>query len=144
MTSITLPIGDRNSPYQRLATLLLLPIVLLNGQTTNPLELIKQPTPAANERIAYDKEPLQFGELRLPDGAGPFPVAILVHGGCWSAKLGNLPESVTSFELLRPVAAALGERGARLVEYRVPPFGKYGRWLARHLSGYKQSNGPSA
>jgi acetyl esterase/lipase len=120
MPSISLPIGDRNSAYQRLATLLLLPIVLLNGQTTNPLELIKQPTPPANERIAYDKEPLQFGELRLPDGAGPFPIAILIHGGCWSAKLGNLPESVTSFELLRPVAAALAKEGMASwnIEYR--------------------------
>jgi acetyl esterase/lipase len=111
---------DWNSAYQRLATLLLFPIVLLNGQTTNPLELIKQVTPPANERIAYDKEPLQFGELRLPDGAGPFPIAILVHGGCWSAKVGNLPESVTSFELLRPIAAALAKAGIASwnIEYR--------------------------
>lgn len=117
---MSLPIGDRNSAYQRLATLLLFPIVLLNGQTTNPLELIKQPTPRANERIAYDKEPLQFGELRLPDGAGPFPIAILIHGGCWSAKLGTLPESVTSFELLRPFAATLAKGGIASwnIEYR--------------------------
>ena len=120
MPSISLPIGDRHSAYQRLATLLLFPIVLLNGQTTNPLELITQATPPANERIAYDKEPLQFGELRLPDGAGPFPTAILVHGGCWSAKLGNIPESVTSFELLRPIAAALAKAGIASwnIEYR--------------------------
>ena len=64
-----MPIGDRNSAYQLLATLLLFPIVLLSGQTTNPVELIKQATPPANERIPYDKEPLLFGELRLPDGA---------------------------------------------------------------------------
>ena len=120
MPFISQPIGDLDSAYQRLATLLLFPIVLLNGQTTNPLELIKQAIPPANERIAYDKEPLQFGELRLPDGAGPFPIAILVHGGCWSAKLGNTPESVTSFELLRPIAAALAKGGIASwnIEYR--------------------------
>lgn len=120
MTFTSLPIGDRNVAYQRLAPLLLFPVVLLNGQTTNPLELIKQATPPANQRIAYDKEPLQFGELRLPDGAGPFPIAILVHGGCWSAKLGNIPESVTSFELLRPIAAALAKAGIASwnIEYR--------------------------
>jgi len=44
--------------------LLFLPFVLLHGQTTNPLELIKQPTPPAKERIAYGKDSLQFGELR--------------------------------------------------------------------------------
>jgi acetyl esterase/lipase len=99
---------------------MLLPICLLQGQTTNPLELIKQATPPANERLPYGKSPLQFGELRLPSGTGLFPVAILVHGGCWAAKLGNLPETVTSFELLRPIAAALATAGIATwnVEYR--------------------------
>ena len=36
-------------------------------------------------RFAYGDAPFQFGELRLPDGAGPHPVAIVVHGGCWLA-----------------------------------------------------------
>lgn len=34
-------------------------------------------------RISYGNAPLQFGELLLPDGDGPFPVAVLIHGGCW-------------------------------------------------------------
>jgi acetyl esterase/lipase len=104
--------------YSTLLTLLL--PAALNAQTTNPLELLQQPTPMANDRIAYGKDPLQFGELRLPDGPGPFPVAMLVHGGCWSAKLGKLPEAVTSFELLRPIAAALAKAGIASwnVEYR--------------------------
>src|SRR4051794_2206369 len=120
MRFVKLPVGLWNAAYQRLAALLLFPVVLLNGQTTSPLELIKQVTPPANERIAYDKEPLQFGELRLPDGAGPFPIAILIHGGGWAAKLGNLPEPVTSFELLRPIAAALAKQGIASwnIEYR--------------------------
>lgn len=116
----SLPDTAQNSAYQRLAALMLLPICLLQGQTTNPLELIKQATPPANERLPYGKSPLQFGELRLPSGTGPSPVAILVHGGCWAAKLGNLPETVTSFELLRPIAAALATAGIATwnVEYR--------------------------
>jgi acetyl esterase/lipase len=92
-----------------------------NGQTTtNPLDLIKQPTPPATERLPYGKDQMQFGELRLPAGKGPFPVAILVHGGCWEVKVGNLPEAVTSFELLRPIAAALAKAGIASwnVEYR--------------------------
>ena len=40
----------------------------------------------AGQRIAYGKAPLQFGELSLPPGAGPFPVILLVHGGCWLAE----------------------------------------------------------
>ena len=56
----------------------------------------------------------------MPEGDGPFPVAILVHGGCWSVKVGDLPESVTSFELLRPIAAALAKEGIASwnIEYR--------------------------
>ncbi|MDR3703789.1 MAG: alpha/beta hydrolase [Candidatus Sulfopaludibacter sp.] len=100
--------------------ILLLPMGLLRGQTTNPLELIKQATPTASDRLAYGKNPLQVGELRLPTGTGPFPVAILVHGGCWEVKINKLPESVTSFELLRPIAAALATAGIASwnVEYR--------------------------
>ncbi len=89
---------------------------------TNPLELIKQPTPPANERILYGSDPLQFAALRLPPGpgAGPFPVAVLVHGGCWSRTIKGLPENVTSYELLRPMAAALAEAGIANwnIEYR--------------------------
>jgi acetyl esterase/lipase len=116
----TLPGGARNSAYQRLAALMLLPMCLLQGQTTNPMELVKQATPPASERLRYGKSPLQFGELRLPAGSGPFPVAILVHGGCWAFKLPSLPENVTSFELLRPIAAALATAGIASwnVEYR--------------------------
>ena len=28
---------------------------------------------------------MQFGELRLPEGEGPFPVVVIIHGGCWMA-----------------------------------------------------------
>ncbi|MDB5893155.1 MAG: hypothetical protein JWQ88_686 [Rhodoferax sp.] len=44
------------------------------------------PLPAAvppEHRIAYGPAPEQFGELRLPPGAGPHPVILLIHGGCW-------------------------------------------------------------
>lgn len=33
--------------------------------------------------------PYEVGELRLPKGKGPFPVAMLVHGGCWTADMGS-------------------------------------------------------
>jgi acetyl esterase/lipase len=47
--------------------------------------------PQPQQRIAYGTEPQQFGELWLPPaerfGAGPHPVVLLVHGGCWMAEL---------------------------------------------------------
>ena len=36
-------------------------------------------------RLAYGREPLQFGDLRLPPGDGPFPLVVTVHGGYWQA-----------------------------------------------------------
>jgi acetyl esterase/lipase len=41
--------------------------------------------PPADARIAYGKGPQQFGDLRVPKGAGPFPAAIVIHGGYWRA-----------------------------------------------------------
>jgi acetyl esterase/lipase len=38
------------------------------------------------ERIAYGPDPLQFGELSVPPGAGPHPIVVNVHGGVWLAE----------------------------------------------------------
>jgi acetyl esterase/lipase len=46
-------------------------------------ELLATPLPPADARLAYGGDSLQFGELRIPTGAGPFPVAVIIHGGCW-------------------------------------------------------------
>ncbi|WP_440846177.1 alpha/beta hydrolase family protein [Sphingomonas sp. 22176] len=61
----------------------------------------------------YGADPLQRGELRLPQGKGPFPVAVLVHGGCWSATQGDLRDTA-------PLAAALAARGIATwnIDYR--------------------------
>lgn len=44
------------------------------------------PTPAPDHRESYGSDPLQFGELRLPEGPGPHPVAVFIHGGCWRSE----------------------------------------------------------
>ncbi|MCP4901030.1 MAG: alpha/beta hydrolase [bacterium] len=62
---------------------------------------LEQPQPAV--RLSYGDDPFQFGELRLPAGEGPFPVVVVVHGGCW------LSDFDTSH--IRPFAAALSEAG---------------------------------
>ncbi|MEE4273742.1 MAG: alpha/beta hydrolase [Thermoanaerobaculales bacterium] len=48
-------------------------------------EALSLPQPAADRRCSYGPDELNFGELRVPDGAGPFPVVIVIHGGCWLA-----------------------------------------------------------
>ncbi len=67
----------------------------------------------ADTRIAYGADPLQFGELWLPQGRGPHPVAVLIHGGCWRADLPGL-------ELMDYMAADLRDRGYAVwnIEYR--------------------------
>jgi acetyl esterase/lipase len=92
--------------------------------TTDPYTVLNQQTPPATH-IAYGPDPLEFGELSLPQLTGPatgtnFPVAIILHGGCWRATLGGLPPEMTSHDLLRPLAAALNQQGIATwnVEYR--------------------------
>lgn len=46
-------------------------------------EVERMPLPEPGQKITYGSAPQQFGELRLPPGAGPFPVAVILHGGCW-------------------------------------------------------------
>jgi pimeloyl-ACP methyl ester carboxylesterase len=61
--------------------------------------LTDRPPTAADARIAYGPEPLQFGDLRVPSGDGPFPLALVLHGGYWQATynlihLGHLCEAL--------------------------------------------------
>ena len=48
--------------------------------------LSELPNPKPTARIPYGDDPLQFGDLRLPPGAGPHPVVVVIHGGCWRAQ----------------------------------------------------------
>ncbi|MEP7242719.1 MAG: alpha/beta hydrolase [Gammaproteobacteria bacterium] len=41
---------------------------------------------AADHRIPYGKDPLQFGDLYLPKAGGKHPLVVLVHGGCWMSR----------------------------------------------------------
>src|SRR4051812_26068466 len=59
------------------------PHASLDAKTLSWSELGSMPLPAAGERITYGKGPQQFGELRVPKGDGPFPVMVVIHGGCW-------------------------------------------------------------
>ncbi len=74
--------------------------------------LSAMPLPAPGERIAYGDGPQQFGELRLPKGEGPFPVIVLIHGGCW--------QSAFDYVYFTRLAAWLTERGVATwtIEYR--------------------------
>lgn len=70
------------------------------------------PLPEPGERIPYGDGPQQFGELRMPKGEGPFPVIVLIHGGCW--------QSAFDFVYMTRLAAWLTDRGVATwtIEYR--------------------------
>lgn len=63
-------------------------------------------------KLAYAPGEFQFGELFLPHKPGPYPVAILIHGGYWRARYG--------LDLMNGLAENLAGRGiaAWNIEYR--------------------------
>jgi acetyl esterase/lipase len=69
--------------------------------------------PAPDATLRYGAAPSQYAELFVPPGKGPFPVAVLVHGGCWTKAFGGITQ-------LRNMAGALAARGIAVwnVEYR--------------------------
>ena len=73
---------------------------------------MRQKQPTSPLRLAYDTGEWQFGELSLPETAGPHPVAILIHGGYWRARYG--------LDLMYELATDLAARGIASwnIEYR--------------------------
>jgi acetyl esterase/lipase len=84
------------------------------GWSSAPLSpsILDLPSPPADARIRYGTAPQQFGDLRLPPGAPPYPVVIVIHGGFWRAAYG--------LEHIGHLCAALARAGAATwsLEYR--------------------------
>lgn len=58
-----------------------------SAQATDQLtwpEFLARPRPAPDHVIRYGDRPAQVVDLYLPQGAGPHPVVLMIHGGCWS------------------------------------------------------------
>ncbi len=92
------PLAAQDAPRSRLA---------------RPADIDRLPVRNAGTRIAYGTDSLQFGELRMPQGSGPFPVAIVIHGGCWYSPYANVRNAA-------PLADALASAGIATwnIEYR--------------------------
>ncbi|MFL5298187.1 MAG: alpha/beta hydrolase [Phenylobacterium sp.] len=53
-------------------------------------DLLGRPAPKATASIPYGADPLQVAEVWRPDGKGPFPTVLMIHGGCWRSGVADL------------------------------------------------------
>jgi len=95
-----------------LAALFLIIITHIFAQHMTVKDLTAIPPTPADHVIPYGKDPLQFGQLRLPEGGGLHPVIIVIHGGCWLAEY--------DLQHISPLATALTKEGFATwsLEYR--------------------------
>jgi acetyl esterase/lipase len=52
-------------------------------------DLLERPRPEPSSTIPYGEDPLQVVDLWLPEGNGPHPVVLMVHGGCWQTEIAD-------------------------------------------------------
>jgi len=101
----------------RFATLALLasaaPCHATIAQRLRPRDVDALPSRAADHRIAYGTDSLQFGDLRLPNGPTPYPLVIVIHGGCWVSHFASLQNTAALSDALRDAGVATWN-----VEYR--------------------------
>jgi len=86
---------------------LLASITASAASAADPVELsafIALARPEPTLQVRYGAEPTQGIDIFLPAGPSPHPVAILIHGGCWSTVTAGR-------EQLRRLGADLAERG---------------------------------
>jgi acetyl esterase/lipase len=83
------------------------------GQALRPRDVDGLPSKPADARVPYGNDPLQFGDLRLPTGKGPFPVAVVIHGGCWISTFATLQNTAAFADALRDAGVATWN-----IEYR--------------------------
>jgi len=99
--------------YLRIAISVTLTTQILSAQQLGPRDIDALPASTPNVMQKYGPNALQFGELRLPPGKGPFPVVIVIHGGCWTKGLATTRNTA-------PIASDLTKSGVATwnIEYR--------------------------
>lgn len=76
-------------------------------------DLTARPRPKATAVVHYGPDPLQVAEVWRPDGKGPFPTVLMIHGGCWRNGTADL-------HIMDLAAEDLRRRGIAVwnIEYR--------------------------
>src|SRR5262249_20277129 len=84
-------------------------VISCAGQGQSSRDILTRAVMPADHRLPYGPNEYQFGDLRLPKGSkaarvdGPYPVAIVIHGGCWMSEYG--------LSYMSHLSAALAEAG---------------------------------
>lgn len=106
--------GNRVLRWSHAVVVCLLAATAVSAQGRfGPRDVDALPSSAPALVARYGTHALAFGELRIPSGTGPFPVAVVIHGGCWTVGFATLKNTA-------PLASALTEAGVATwnIEYR--------------------------
>jgi len=71
--------------------------------------------------LRYADHPRGFAELRLPQGQGPFPLAVIFHGGCWKT-------GIASQAYMAPLATRWQQLGIATLNVDYREVGDGGGW----------------
>lgn len=71
--------------------------------------------------LRYAAHPRGFAELRLPEGKGPFPLAVIYHGGCWKT-------GIASQAYMAPLATRWQQAGIATLNVDYREVGDGGGW----------------
>jgi acetyl esterase/lipase len=52
-------------------------------------DLLKRERPEPSETVRYGGDQMQVVDLWLPEGRGPHPTVLMVHGGCWQTGIAD-------------------------------------------------------
>ncbi|MFN3944754.1 MAG: alpha/beta hydrolase family protein [Allosphingosinicella sp.] len=76
-------------------------------------DLLERPRPQPDETIRYGADQMQLVDLWLPEGAGPHPTVLMVHGGCWQTEIADR-------RIMNWIADDLRKRGVAVwnIDYR--------------------------
>ncbi|HEX8642461.1 MAG TPA: alpha/beta hydrolase [Allosphingosinicella sp.] len=76
-------------------------------------DLTERPRPTGATTIRYGADSMQVVDLWLPEGRGPHPAVLMVHGGCWQTEIADR-------RLMDWIAGDLRDRGIAVwnIDYR--------------------------
>lgn len=95
------------SAFKLAAALTTVGAIVSPSPVARPLDIpafMAIPRPAPTAEIRYGEAATQAIDLFRPRGRGPFPVVVLIHGGCWSQR-------TAAREQLRHLGEDLAHRG---------------------------------